>query len=208
MARHDYSDEEDYYEQGFSKDGVVSVWFGMGGADADSDADILQDLCGVGHYRLDDQEVFHFDFELVGVRDLLDKLSYSVSFTQNAIAAAARKGIEKARWVVVQYNFNYDPLKIRRKIASDPVFIGCFFYSKALTASISKDEAKTLALTYIDSLDLKGYRYEFAGISSNENWPNEWGVVFDVYTPNGNLIDGPVVFVVEKDSGRVRSFEA
>ena len=72
-----------------------------------------------------------------------------------------------------------------------------------MTTSISKDEAKALALTYIDSIDLKGFRYEFVGISFDENWPNEWGAVFDAYTPNGNLMDGPVVFVVEKDSGRV-----
>lgn len=207
MARRDYSEEDDYYEQGLSEDGVVSVWFGLGGADDDSDADILQDLCGVGYYKLDNQEVYHFDFELVSVAALLEKISFSVSFAENAIAAAARKGIEKARWVVVQYDFNYDPSKIRRKIAADPVFVGSFPYTKALATSISKDEAKTLALAYVNSLDLKGYRYEFIGISSNEKYPNEWGAVFDVYTPGGNLMDGPVVFVVEKDSGCVRGFE-
>lgn len=32
------------------------------------------------------------------------------------------------------------------------------------------------------------------------------GVIFDVYTPEGNLMDGPLVLVVECDSGRVRGF--
>lgn len=73
--------------------------------------------------------------------------------------------------------------------------------------TISKEQAKDLAIAYVNSLDLRGYRYEFSGISFDKNWPNEWGAVFDVYTPQGHLMDGPVVFVVEKDTGRVRSFE-
>jgi hypothetical protein len=73
--------------------------------------------------------------------------------------------------------------------------------------TISKEEAKALAISYVSSLDLRGYRYEFVGISFNDKWPNEWGAVFDVYTPRGNLMDGPVVLVVEKDTGRVREFE-
>lgn len=129
MARRDYSEEDDYYEQGLSKDGVVSVWLGMEGADDDSDADILQDLCGVGYYSLDDQEVFHFDFELVSVGALLEKISFSESFAESAIAAAARNGMEQARWIVVQYDFDYDPAKVRRKIAADPVYIGSFPYT-------------------------------------------------------------------------------
>ena len=46
-----------------------------------------------------------------------------------ALAAAKAKGIEKARWVTVQYDFDYDPTKILRKIADDPIFIGSSPYS-------------------------------------------------------------------------------
>lgn len=74
--------------------------------------------------------------------------------------------------------------------------------------TISKEKAKDLAISHVNSLDLKGYRYEFAGMSFDEKWANEWGAVFDVYTPKGHLMDGPIVFVVEKDTGRVRGFEA
>lgn len=73
--------------------------------------------------------------------------------------------------------------------------------------TISKEEAKALAISYFNSLDLRGYFYEFVGVSFNEKWPNEWGIIFDSYTPKGNLLDGPVVLVVEKDTGRVREFE-
>jgi hypothetical protein len=74
--------------------------------------------------------------------------------------------------------------------------------------TISKEEAKNVAISHVKSLDLKGYRYEFVGISFDQKWANEWGAVFDVFTPNGHLMDGPVVFVVEKDTGHVRGFEA
>lgn len=74
--------------------------------------------------------------------------------------------------------------------------------------AISREQAKDLAIAYVHALDLRGYRYEFVGISFDEQWSDEWGAVFDVYTPSGNLMDGPVVFVVEKETGRVRGFEA
>ena len=73
--------------------------------------------------------------------------------------------------------------------------------------TVSREQAKDLAISYVGGLDLRGYRYEFVGISFNEKWSDEWGAVFDVYTPNGNLIDGPVIFVVEKSTGRVRGYE-
>jgi hypothetical protein len=73
--------------------------------------------------------------------------------------------------------------------------------------TISKDRAQALAIEHVRQLDLRGYRYEFAGISFDENWPDEWGAIFDVYTPGGHLMDGPVIFVVEKKTGIVRGFE-
>ena len=76
-----------------------------------------------------------------------------------------------------------------------------------MVMAISREQAKELAMAYVASLDLRGYQYEFVGISFDEKWPNEWGAVFDVYTPSGNLMDGPVIFVVEKNSGQVRGYE-
>lgn len=72
---------------------------------------------------------------------------------------------------------------------------------------ISKEQAKQLALKHVQGLDLRGYRYEFVGISSSDRFPDEWGAVFDVYTPKGHLMDGPVVFVVEMQTGEVRGYE-
>jgi hypothetical protein len=51
--------------------------------------------------------------------------------------------------------------------------------------AVSREEAKNLALAYVSRLDLKGFRYEFVGISASENYPDEWGAVFDIYSPTG-----------------------
>ncbi|HGJ9256833.1 TPA: hypothetical protein ACJ829_000424 [Acinetobacter baumannii] len=48
MSLNAYSDDNDYYNQGFEKEGIVSIWAGILGEDVDPDLDILRDLCGVG----------------------------------------------------------------------------------------------------------------------------------------------------------------
>lgn len=130
MAMKDYSDEDDYYTQGFEREGVVSIWIGLLGDEVDVGADVLQDLCGVGYYRLDDQESNSFDFETIGVDKLLGDLSYSESFLAKSVEAARKRGLSEAKWVTAQYNFDYDPSRVRRPIAADPVFIGSFTYSE------------------------------------------------------------------------------
>ena len=129
MVRRNYSDDDDFYTQGFEKKGVVSVWLGMEGELAEKNIDTLQDLCGVGYYRLSDQEGKCFNFELANVSRFLVNLSYSSSFREAVVSEAKKRGIEEARWAVVQYDFAYDPARVTRKIENDPLFIGVFSYS-------------------------------------------------------------------------------
>jgi len=130
MARQDYSDDDDFYEQNFEKKGVLSVWFDREQLNqADTELDTLQDLCGVGYYDLDNQESNYGDHDLVDPARLLAPLSYSQTFSDSVIAAAKTMGIEKARGVIVQYDFAYNPAVVKRPIAAEPVFIGVFPYS-------------------------------------------------------------------------------
>ncbi|MNR32861.1 hypothetical protein D3C85_1504850 [compost metagenome] len=130
MAIKDYSEEEDFYSQGFERQGVLSVWLSLEDRRGEERIDTLQDLCGVGYYRLSDQESNSLDHELVDVERLLLPLSYSSSFSKDVISTARMKGVGAARRIVVQYDFAYDPKKITRAIAEDPVFIGVFNYSE------------------------------------------------------------------------------
>ncbi len=129
MARRDYSDDDDFYEQNFEKKGVLSVWVSIDTCSEDKGVDTLQDLCGVGFYRLSDQESNHLDYQLIGLASLLADLSYSKTYMNNVVSVAREKGIEKARWVVVQYDFAYDPAAVTRTVEADPVFLGVFEYS-------------------------------------------------------------------------------
>lgn len=128
MATRDYSDDDDFYSQGFDKKGLVSVWVGLSGKRGIPNLDILQDLCGVGYYRLSDQESFNNGFQLVDLRELLAPASYSESFLDVALTTASKRGLEQARSVTLQYDFAYDPAEVERPIADDPIFIGSFPY--------------------------------------------------------------------------------
>jgi hypothetical protein len=128
MAHHDYSEEDDFYSQGFERKGVASIWIGLSGLDGDTEADVLQDLCGVGYYDIDAQDANNYDFEMVELEKLLGPISYSTSFLKEALREARQMDVVSARWVVVQFDFEYDPKKIRRPISHDPVFLGVFPY--------------------------------------------------------------------------------
>lgn len=128
MPDTNYTDDEDFYNQNFRKPGMVSIWAGLE-PDEESEVDVLQDLCGVGYYSLDDQEANCFDFQLVDLRDLLQDMSYAGSFIEQACAAASALYIQQARWIIVQYDFEYQPAKVSRTIAPDPVFLGVFAYA-------------------------------------------------------------------------------
>jgi hypothetical protein len=106
----------------------LSVW--IGNVRHKPDVDLLRDLCGVDYYDLDFQEVNVDDkqWRQQAVKTLLGPMSYSESFIDDVVAAAKAKGFAKALYVVLQYDFRYDPRKVKRKVASDPVFLGIFDY--------------------------------------------------------------------------------
>ena len=129
MALRNYQDESDFYTQGFEKEGYVSVWVGQNDDSGDpEELDVLQDLCGVGYYDLDNQESNHFDFKSSTIKKLIESISYSESFLSQTVSEASNKNIKEAKWVTVQFDFAYNPKKIKRQISNDPVFLGVFKY--------------------------------------------------------------------------------
>ncbi len=114
----------------FEKVGVVSVWLGLVKPEPNDDVDILRDRCGVESYDLDLQDVIIVrEFEEAPIADILGQLSYSESFLDAAVRAAEVKEITKARWVMGQYDFAYDPVRVYVPVAADPVYIGNFLWS-------------------------------------------------------------------------------
>jgi len=114
----------------FEKKGKVSLWLGVRKPNlkAMEGVDILKDLCGVYHYDLDEQEVaaIRETFPRATVAEILRRLSYSSSFLGPASQAAAKKKVAHAYWALAQYEFAYDPKRVRRAVAKDPLFLGVF----------------------------------------------------------------------------------
>lgn len=131
MPLRDYEaeDEDDFYGQGFEEEGVVSIWLGLSQVENDN-VDVLQDLCGVGYYDLDNAEANCCEFRKLSVRDLLAPMSYSHSFLEPTLKAAQERAMHEGRWVTLQFDFRYDPSKVKRPVAADPVFPGAFNYSR------------------------------------------------------------------------------
>ncbi len=128
MALRDHSDDDDFYSQGFERIGVVSVWAGLRPAGDRADVDVLQDLCGVGYYALSDQEGQACVGEAVPLARLIEPLSYASTWLDAVVARARASGVTRAHWLAVQYDFAYDPMRVTRPIADDPVFLGVFDY--------------------------------------------------------------------------------
>ena len=69
--------------------------------------------------------------------------------------------------------------------------------------SLSELEARELAEKYISEQDLRGYKYEFVKVNFDEKRPHEYGVIFNVYSSENSLIDGPAVFIVDKTTSEL-----
>jgi hypothetical protein len=114
----------------FEKKGKVSIWLGVRKPDmkAMEGVDILKHLCGVEYYDVDEQEVAAAadTFPKATVADILNRLSYSSSFLGPANQAAAKKKVSQAYWALAQYDFAYNPERVRGNVAKDPLFLGVF----------------------------------------------------------------------------------
>jgi len=130
MPLRDYEalDEDDFYGQDFERPGVVSVWLGTEPpGDVDPNLDVLQDLCGVGYYSLDSNEVNVLD-AASPIEAMFGPMSYSESYLPAVLKAATKRGITTCWWAVAQYEFKYVPKRVKRAIAPQPVFLGVFKY--------------------------------------------------------------------------------
>jgi hypothetical protein len=116
--------------QSFRKKGFVSLWLGVRKPDlaAMDGVDILKDKCGVSYYDVDDQEVAAIDdnYPKAPIADVLQQLSYSSSFLAAASKQAGEKKIRHAYWALAQYDFAYNPARISKPIAPEPLFLGVF----------------------------------------------------------------------------------
>jgi hypothetical protein len=70
--------------------------------------------------------------------------------------------------------------------------------------ALSREEAESSILEFVKKIDLKGYSYSLIDVRLSRRQPNKWSAIFDVYSSKGGLIDGPVIFTVDKDTGEIK----
>jgi hypothetical protein len=65
-------------------------------------------------------------------------------------------------------------------------------------------EAKKLAEEYLEKEPSGEYTYRFSKVVKPSKRPNDFDVVFSVYNMNDELIDGPIVLVVNRETCEIR----
>jgi hypothetical protein len=73
---------------------------------------------------------------------------------------------------------------------------------------MTPEEARALAENLLKTQDMRGYKAVFAEAREHERWPNEFSVIFDLYSKSGNLTDGPMIVIVDKTTRKARFFES
>jgi|HubBroStandDraft_6_1064221.scaffolds.fasta_scaffold1263015_2 hypothetical protein len=69
---------------------------------------------------------------------------------------------------------------------------------------ISEHEAQVIAQKFLDQ---RFTTLTFRFGPTPQRAPNDWGMVFDRITPEGSVLDGPIVVLVDKQTGRARTLE-
>jgi|EndMetStandDraft_4_1072995.scaffolds.fasta_scaffold691136_1 hypothetical protein len=73
---------------------------------------------------------------------------------------------------------------------------------------MTEDDARAAAELLIKNSEMRGYTAKFAEVLTHPRFPNEYSVVFDVYTPEGNIFDGPLIVIVDQTNGETRFFDS
>ncbi len=70
--------------------------------------------------------------------------------------------------------------------------------------SLSEMEVKGLVDNFLSKQDLRGFRYEFLKVSVDEKYQGEVSAIYNVFTPEDSLVDGPAVLIIDENSKAVR----
>ncbi len=75
-----------------------------------------------------------------------------------------------------------------------------------MKSRMTDDDATALAVAFVSGQDLRGWRYAPAGVTHTH--PGVAAVIFETFSPEGNLVDGPAIVLVDVATRGVRFFES
>lgn len=68
-------------------------------------------------------------------------------------------------------------------------------------------EIREIAEAFVARQEMRGHTVKYVALGDRPKHPEEWSVTFDLYSPAGNLIDGPIIVIVDKKTLVTRFFE-
>jgi hypothetical protein len=69
---------------------------------------------------------------------------------------------------------------------------------------MSNEKARDIAIEFVEKSDMRQCVATFAEVREHERYPNEYSVVFDLFSKEGSLIDAPFIVIVDKVTGEPR----
>nr|WP_321361625.1 hypothetical protein [uncultured Hyphomonas sp.] len=72
---------------------------------------------------------------------------------------------------------------------------------------MTEAEARAAADRFLEDQDKKGHRMVFIEAKRSLRHPGEWNVIYDLFSPQGTLIDGPVIVIVDEQDAEAHLME-
>jgi len=69
---------------------------------------------------------------------------------------------------------------------------------------IMSEEARDIAVKFVNNADLRQCVARFAEVREHKQHPDEYSVVFDLFSKEGSGIDSPFIVIVDKLTGEPR----
>jgi hypothetical protein len=71
---------------------------------------------------------------------------------------------------------------------------------------VTSEEARAIAEQFVACLDMRGFAVSYVETRKDDRRPGEWATIFDVYSAQGTLVDGPMVIIVDEKTRAARAF--
>jgi hypothetical protein len=69
---------------------------------------------------------------------------------------------------------------------------------------MTTEKARDIAVEFIKKTVMRQCVAKYAEVREHERYPNEYSVIFDLFSKEGTLIDSPFIVIVDKVTGEPR----
>jgi hypothetical protein len=69
-------------------------------------------------------------------------------------------------------------------------------------------QARLIAENHVEAINMRGYRAVFVQAHKVDRRSQQWSVVFELYSPDGFVVDGPMIVDVDEITGTAKTFSS